>query len=832
MSLDLLPNRKYPNIPAITDDPASHTDALRAIVEALNIGQRRTKDILNSFVRVDDLVDLGLINLQSGNFATAPPTYTPSAHTHDHGSELTGLGDNDHPQYVLDSGDTMTGTLNTRDLLPTSSGAYNLGSDSLKYQTLFSNTGRVLRSVGAGTRNVTVGATSSAISCNVVASDASSVATLNIGSLAGAINECLTTAVWAGPASASSTVEILGTSGTNLGSCINVLGDVGAVGLLRFTAASSGSMNLGSVVMETGATATSIIISGDGVFNAGNARGTGGTVTLSGDTVVNLGTLLGGTLTISGNSSFNMGTITGSASATISGLGSYNLARISAGTLSVSGDGCFNYGAISDAGSTITLAGNNTQNSMTVNTGADVASNVAAVGTSIRGYATGSSTVSANASGATVQGYFLGRATVNVTASGAGSFLSAAVDQSAAGSTPGTVTLTAGGAGAVLLGSVSSAAAGTGAASILASGAASSIIGSIVLDSAASATISATNTGSSVQGTCQSGTITATGIGAQIQGYAAGTSTVTASGNGSKILGYATATSSGASNITSSGTGNTVIGTVTNTGTGTGTITTGAAVGSVAIGMALTGGSANATISSTAQGSIAIGYASRNAGVSAVLEATSAGSLALGAVIGGTLSASTSTGAFARGYASGSGIISSTGSGAEASGRAVAGATLLSSGFGSLATGYCNTNNMTASGNGSFAQGDSTGGAISATAANAVQFGVGANGQADSVQVGTSIRMKGTVGAFAAPANGDQYLGGTGNAFQILHSNGKAVQINTGAVGWTVGTYGVRRSFAGLTAVIDVATAATAVGELRELLETLVEELQAANHIN
>jgi hypothetical protein len=54
-------NRKFPNPITVTDDPKSHTLALQQIIEALNIGQRRTKEIDSSYVRVHELVDVGLI---------------------------------------------------------------------------------------------------------------------------------------------------------------------------------------------------------------------------------------------------------------------------------------------------------------------------------------------------------------------------------------------------------------------------------------------------------------------------------------------------------------------------------------------------------------------------------------------------------------------------------------------------------------------------------------------------------------------------------------------------------------------------------------------------
>lgn len=158
MSLDLRPNRKYPNLPSITNDPASHRDALRAVTEALNIGQRRTADILSSFIRVSDLVDLGLIELSGGSFASAPPTYTPSAHSHlladvtDAGAlaalntlahvATTGLGNDDHTQYIrVDGTRAFTGAQTTRALLPDATNTRDLGNSStpLRYRVLYAN---------------------------------------------------------------------------------------------------------------------------------------------------------------------------------------------------------------------------------------------------------------------------------------------------------------------------------------------------------------------------------------------------------------------------------------------------------------------------------------------------------------------------------------------------------------------------------------------------------------------------------------------------------------------------------------------------------------------
>jgi hypothetical protein len=64
------PNRRFPSIPAVTDDPRNHTQVLMALKEAVEVGKRDTTDILNSYVRVRDLVDLGILSLDGGSVST------------------------------------------------------------------------------------------------------------------------------------------------------------------------------------------------------------------------------------------------------------------------------------------------------------------------------------------------------------------------------------------------------------------------------------------------------------------------------------------------------------------------------------------------------------------------------------------------------------------------------------------------------------------------------------------------------------------------------------------------------------------------------------------
>lgn len=62
----LRPNRRFPSIPAVSDDLRNHTQVLTAMKEAVEVGKRDTSDVLNSYIRVKDLVDMGFATLESG----------------------------------------------------------------------------------------------------------------------------------------------------------------------------------------------------------------------------------------------------------------------------------------------------------------------------------------------------------------------------------------------------------------------------------------------------------------------------------------------------------------------------------------------------------------------------------------------------------------------------------------------------------------------------------------------------------------------------------------------------------------------------------------------
>jgi hypothetical protein len=83
--LSFRPNRAYPSIPTISGDVQSHTNALYAIREAIEIHERRTNNYLDSFVRVRELVDLGLVTID-GNIVVAPDDDADGSDTHHHDS--------------------------------------------------------------------------------------------------------------------------------------------------------------------------------------------------------------------------------------------------------------------------------------------------------------------------------------------------------------------------------------------------------------------------------------------------------------------------------------------------------------------------------------------------------------------------------------------------------------------------------------------------------------------------------------------------------------------------------------------------------------------------
>lgn len=155
------------------------------------------------------------------------------------------------------------------------------------------------------------------------------------------------------------------------------------------------------------------------------------------------------------------------------------------------------------------------------------------------------------------------------------------------------------------------------------------------------------------------------------------------------------------------------------------------------------------------RGALAHGSATNGGVVNASGTGTFAGGVSAGA---GSYVQATSNGAFAHGWSSGGGYVNAQGSGATALGMA----------YGAGAK-------VEATGNGSGAFGNAQAGEhVSASAVNAFQFGVGSNTQASSLQVGGTIRLKGTIGAPTTPQNGDLWVN---NNYVYIRTNGTSKKI-------------------------------------------------------
>src|SRR5688572_26271948 len=74
------PTRISPAIPNVGTDPISHSNVLRAIKECIEIHERSTGNPLDSFMRLRELVDLGILVVNGTQIARAPiPEYADDA---------------------------------------------------------------------------------------------------------------------------------------------------------------------------------------------------------------------------------------------------------------------------------------------------------------------------------------------------------------------------------------------------------------------------------------------------------------------------------------------------------------------------------------------------------------------------------------------------------------------------------------------------------------------------------------------------------------------------------------------------------------------------------
>lgn len=219
------------------------------------------------------------------------------------------------------------------------------------------------------------------------------------------------------------------------------------------------------------------------------------------------------------------------------------------------------------------------------------------------------------------------------------------------------------------------------------------------------------------------GAFVQTGAGSSAGGYAKDVgSTITASGHGSFAGGFAT---------------------------GGGSITT---VGHLAFGRAASSGDIYS------DGGFAFGVSTGSGGS---LSAVGSGSFAVGSASNAGITAY-GVGAFAGGSAQsgdGTGYVEAVGTASFAFGAAGMSYDVRASGIGSFAFGYPGPTQD-----------------IVASSANSVQFGPGTNAIADSLRVGTGIRLHGIGGATPGVlANGDIWLDGDGHV--KIRSNGATVSI-------------------------------------------------------
>jgi len=85
-------SRAYPSIPTVSADVQSLVNAVSLMKHSIEIHERRTKNLLDSFVRVQELVDLGLIDLNGNQLAAAVSELDGSVSEHIHTiAEVTSL---------------------------------------------------------------------------------------------------------------------------------------------------------------------------------------------------------------------------------------------------------------------------------------------------------------------------------------------------------------------------------------------------------------------------------------------------------------------------------------------------------------------------------------------------------------------------------------------------------------------------------------------------------------------------------------------------------------------------------------------------------------------
>lgn len=110
MALRLTGNRRYPSLPSVGVSVDNHTAFLQIVKEALEISQRRTTDLMNSHVRVQDLIDLGLITIEGNTTAIVGADLSQIANIGD----LTGAAEGDFLRFR--SGEWVNDDLSATDI--------------------------------------------------------------------------------------------------------------------------------------------------------------------------------------------------------------------------------------------------------------------------------------------------------------------------------------------------------------------------------------------------------------------------------------------------------------------------------------------------------------------------------------------------------------------------------------------------------------------------------------------------------------------------------------------------------------------------------------------
>lgn len=358
-------NRAYPSIPSISGDIDSHTTALMLMKEALEIHERRTPDFLNSFVRVQELVDLGLITVD-GNQLNNTTGGADASGTH---NDLSGRTDADAHSIgaitglnatltsklnISASNGPLTGDLGTQALFPTLSETYDFGTKLLSWKDIWANTLKVydITEVTGGTVTETFDTNAQVIGCEFTATGGGSVvidmtpasaATALIGATANA--------------AAGQTASILydGIGGINFGSAVPFTSGFAVTATIQFGVASIGMLNAGTVAL-TGANNGAINLNGQGGLNVGSVDANGGTITLSGRSQLNTGTVDDGTLILGGDQCFNIAAVSSAGTLDLSGDANVNFGAVVAGTTTMSGDRNFNIGRTATSTSAITMS--------------------------------------------------------------------------------------------------------------------------------------------------------------------------------------------------------------------------------------------------------------------------------------------------------------------------------------------------------------------------------------------------------------------------------------------------------------------------------------------